>query len=72
MTHRRPRVRIGRFHNEETDETTPVFLHSHEEIDAEIDRRIRADVCAGRARLITRETSRAKFHALLSADACPR
>ncbi len=43
----RPRVRYGTLLNVDTWETTPCFLYSHEEIDAEIDRRIRIDLRDG-------------------------
>ncbi|WGR95179.1 hypothetical protein MTX26_04375 [Bradyrhizobium sp. ISRA443] len=52
------RVRFATYRNDETGETTPLYLHSHEAIDAEIDQRIRADV----SRAAQHEATRAKWH----------
>jgi hypothetical protein len=59
-------VRFASYRNEDTGETTPLFLYSHEEIDAEIDRRICCNTSKSRPE---HEATRAKFHALLDRDA---
>ncbi|WP_316179665.1 MULTISPECIES: hypothetical protein [unclassified Bradyrhizobium] len=57
-----PCVRFATYCDEDTGETTPLYLHSHEEIDAAIDRRIRCF-----PELATRhEATRAKWHKVLN------
>ena len=58
-------VHYATYRDEDTGETTPLFLYSHSEIDAEIDRRIRSDATAGSKHLGKHEVTRAKFHAAL-------
>lgn len=58
-------VHFATYRDEDSGETTPLFLYSHGEIDAEIDRRIRCDAGAGIERLSKHEATRAKFHAAL-------
>lgn len=57
----RPRVRFATYQNEDTGEMTPVYLYSHDEIDTEIDRRVRIDP----TRSAQYEVTRAKWHSQL-------
>lgn len=59
-----PRVHFATYRDEDTGQTTPYFLYSHDEIDAEIDRRIRGEG----ERAAQHEATRLKFHAALAAD----
>jgi hypothetical protein len=63
--HDAPRVRYATFINEDTSETTPLFLQTHEAIDDEIDQRVRQDKRAGRRDFERHRATRAKFHGLL-------
>jgi hypothetical protein len=58
-----PRVHHATFINEDTGEKTSLYLYSREEIDAEIDQRIREDY----ARTSEHEAKRVTFHAALDA-----
>ena len=63
---RAPGVRYASFANEDTGEVTPLYLRSHEAIDAELDQRVKLDKalgCADRAR--GHEATRVKFHTRL-------
>lgn len=60
----RARVHYATYLDEDTGRRTPQFLYSHEEIDAEIEQRIRT----GPAHVARHEVTRAKFHAALVAD----
>jgi hypothetical protein len=57
-----PRVHFATFIHEDSGETTPLYLYSHEAIDAEIDQR----VCFDPTRATSHEATRTKFHAALS------
>ena len=56
-------VRFARWLNEDTGELTPLYLHSREEIDAEIDWRINREP----GRVAHHEATRTKFYAALDA-----
>lgn len=56
-------VRFAKFVNEDTGEETPLYLHSHEEIDAEIDWRILREP----DRAAHHEATRTRFHTALNA-----
>lgn len=58
----RPRVRFATYVSEDTGDIVPLYLHTHDEIDGEIDGRIRRDSDHSR-----HEHTRAKFHAMLAA-----
>lgn len=60
----RARVHYATYLDEDTGQRTPQFLYSHEEIDTEIEQRIRN----GRAHVGRHELTRAKFHAALADD----
>jgi hypothetical protein len=61
-----PRVRRGTLINDDTGETTILYFHSKEEVDAEIDRYIRGD--RGDSAAVARhEARRAKLHLALDA-----
>ena len=57
------RVRVARWTNEDTGEITPVYAHSHDEIDQYIDQWIRIDP----GRIAELESVRTKHHAALDA-----
>jgi hypothetical protein len=67
--HDAPRVRYATCINEDTGEITPLYLHTHEQIDDEIDQRVRLDKRAGCRNFERHKATRTKFHALLDVDA---
>lgn len=60
----KPRVHYATFINEDTGEVIPLYLHSREAIDAEIDQRIRQDRALG-LDCTEHEATRARFHATI-------
>jgi hypothetical protein len=61
---RAPGVHFATYRDDDTGQVTPLFLRSHDEIDTEIEQRIRTD----RSRAALHEVTRSKFHAALVAD----
>lgn len=63
---RSPRVHFATFTCEDSGKTTPLYLHTHAEIDVEIDGLLCRD--SDKKEIAKLESRRSRFHAMLRAD----